>query len=535
MYLSDDKEDSGKWQFPADTKLATDAYLLVWADDDDGDSPGLHTNFKLTAKGESVVLFDTDANGNTLIDAVDFPALDEDEAYGRMPNGSGALRILPATPGAANPIIPALSIVAEGSAVEGATAVFMITADPAPDVDLAVDVSVTQEAGVDFLPASPPESVTIAANSEEAALEVALPDDAVDESDGAITATIQPSPEEKYDVAADDSATITVQDNDLPPAPLTAELLDVPATHDGEQRFNFELRFSDDVTGRPGDPFEWVDAIEVGNGTLRGAESMTGESRRWDITIQPDGVEDVTITLPATQSCLEPKSVCTADGRPLSNSVSATVASVAPLTAAFDGVPEEHDGTSFVSTCSSTRLRSSATRCCATRRFDITGGRVTRARRFEGRDDRREIHVEPTGCVAVTVSLPATTDCSASGAICTADGRSLSNSVSATVASVAPLTAAFDGMPEEHDGTNPFSFELRFSEDPGDGVDEGLLGQRAFRVTNGSIDRAERVEAGQNRRWTLHVLPESYEDVTVELPATTDCDAAGAVCAEDGR
>ena len=43
------------------------------------------------------------------------------------------------------------------------------------------------------------------------------------------------------------------------------------------------------------------------------------------------------------------------------------------------------------------------------------------------------ITVEPNGNGDVTIVLPVTMDCNADGAICTADGRKLSNSLSITV------------------------------------------------------------------------------------------------------
>ncbi|MCY4549598.1 MAG: hypothetical protein OXC28_14625, partial [Defluviicoccus sp.] len=39
----------------------------------------------------------------------------------------------------------------------------------------------------------------------------------------------------------------------------------------------------------------------------------------------------------------------------------------------------------------------------------------------------------------------------------------------------------------------------------------------------------------ENRRWTVTVKPDSYEDVEISLPATADCSAPGAICTEDGR
>ena len=49
-YLTDDLAEPDKWVFPEVT-IEANGYLLIWADDDDGDE-GLHTNFKLGASGE---------------------------------------------------------------------------------------------------------------------------------------------------------------------------------------------------------------------------------------------------------------------------------------------------------------------------------------------------------------------------------------------------------------------------------------------------------------------------------------------------
>ena len=62
--------------------------------------------------------------------------------------------------------------------------------------------------------------------------------------------------------------------------------------------------------------------------------------------------------------------------------------------------------------------------------FTVTGGTVRRATRVNDRKDRREIHVQPSGSGAVSITLPATTNCDSAGAICTSDGRPLSNSAS---------------------------------------------------------------------------------------------------------
>ena len=57
----------------------------------------------------------------------------------------------------------------------------------------------------------------------------------------------------------------------------------------------------------------------------------------------------------------------------------------------------------------------------------------------------------------------------------------------------------------------------------------------AFTVTGGSVTGARRLVSGKNLRWEIVVSPDSNGDVTITLPATTDCDAQGAICADGDR
>jgi hypothetical protein len=83
-YLSDDLEDLTKWTFP-DTFIVANGYLIIWADDDEGQI-GLHANFKLSASGESIVLTDPDLE---IIDEYTFGEQTTDISMGRYPNGTG--------------------------------------------------------------------------------------------------------------------------------------------------------------------------------------------------------------------------------------------------------------------------------------------------------------------------------------------------------------------------------------------------------------------------------------------------------------
>ena len=96
-----------------------------------------------------------------------------------------------------------------------------------------------------------------------------------------------------------------------------------------------------------------------------------------------------------------------------------------------------------------------------------------------------------------------------------------------------PLTARFEGLPEAgHGGAGtPFAFRLVFSEAVST-TPEGLR-DHALAVTNAAV-AVSRVD-GHSDLWEVRLTPESDAMVTVSLSPAADCDAAGAVCTEDGR
>ena len=111
------------------------------------------------------------------------------------------------------------------------------------------------------------------------------------------------------------------------PAPLTAEFLDTPSSHDGDTAFTFELRFSEE--------FELSyktlrdHAFTVTGGEVTTARRLDRDSAtpniRWEITVRPVGNGGVTITLPETTNCSDTGAICTEDGRMLSTRLHFTV------------------------------------------------------------------------------------------------------------------------------------------------------------------------------------------------------------------
>ena len=83
------------------------------------------------------------------------------------------------------------------------------------------------------------------------------------------------------------------------------------------------------------------EAFNVSGGTVRKAQrQQSGSDQSWNITVQPDGHDDVSIQLPATGSCSASGAICTSDGRPLSNALAATVTGPVAMTVADPRVEE---------------------------------------------------------------------------------------------------------------------------------------------------------------------------------------------------
>ncbi|MCR5862830.1 CotH kinase family protein [Flavobacterium sp. J372] len=99
--LTDTPAAPFKWVFPAVT-MQPGSYLVVWASDKNKVVPGqpLHTNWKISTGGETIVLTQPDG---TVADQAPATALEENVSIGRQPNGTGSwLFFYTSTPGTPN-------------------------------------------------------------------------------------------------------------------------------------------------------------------------------------------------------------------------------------------------------------------------------------------------------------------------------------------------------------------------------------------------------------------------------------------------
>ena len=116
-----------------------------------------------------------------------------------------------------------------------------------------------------------------------------------------------------------------------------------------------------------------------------------------------------------------------------------------------------------------------------------------------------------------------------SGQTVTNDTSSGQPQVQAPPEPATPLTARFKAAPSEHGGTGALALRVAFSAPVA-----GRAKDAAIEVSGGTLARAVRVKKRKDL-WALTVNPSGHGAVTVTLPATADCAAAGAVCTADGR
>ena len=105
------------------------------------------------------------------------------------------------------------------------------------------------------------------------------------------------------------------------------------------------------------------------------------------------------------------------------------------LTASFGNMPATHNGSAFTFDLAfSENVRAGYARI-RDDAFAITGGEIlTAQRKAQGSNQTWTITVKPLGAGTISITLPETTDCNATGAICTYDERALSHSTPAYIA-----------------------------------------------------------------------------------------------------
>ena len=167
-----------------------------------------------------------------------------------------------------------------------------------------------------------------------------------------------------------------------------------------------------------------------------------------------------------------------------------------------------------------------------TRPVRIPAGGTTATLTVPTMDDEAD---EPDGSVTAALAegtgyLVAATGGTATVAVADNDDAPLADAQQEANPPLPPLAAAFERVPAEHNGTESFWFNVRFSEALGDAG--AAPSAASFAVKGGKVKRVRQLEADL---WRVRVKPASWSDVTVTLAGGRACGETGAVCAVDGR
>ncbi len=321
---------------------------------------------------------------------------------------------------------PEATIAADAASVtEGTAASFTVTLGEAATAAVTVALSVSEAGSV--VSGTAPASVTIAVGATTATLTVATDDDSVVEDDGTVTASL--SAGTGYTVGSDDSAEVTVADNDTAAFAVTAN----PSGIDEGGSSTVTVSVSNGVT------FADDQTISLAvSGTAASGDHTLSETSL-TLTAGAGSVAATVTAVDDTDEEDEETVVVTAsrDGASLgSATVTIAASDEPPVTAQFVDMPETHDGQApFGFELRFSEEISVSYRTLRDAAFEVTGGTVKRAQRLvQGSSVRWRITVRPASDADVVLVLPTTSDCEATDAICTSDGRGLANRIEATVA-----------------------------------------------------------------------------------------------------
>ncbi len=356
--------------------------------------------------------------------------------------------------------------VADAEATEGVdeTLDFVVRLEPEAAAAVTVDYRTedgTATAGSDYTETRG--TLTFAPGEDEKTVPVPITDDAMEDDGETFTLVLSNASGASF-MNNDNEAVGTIRNTETTTPELTASLVDVPEAHDGESGFRFRVAFSEPIAISFRSLRE--DAFQVAGGRVTRGTRVDRRKDLFEITVEPDGGGEVAISLPAGRECTVSGAICTwgPPRKQLTNTPAATVAgpAAAPLTASFVDVPAEHDGeTAFtlklafsepLSWMNGRRLREDV--------VAVAGGRATSADRVNRRRDLWKLTVEPDSPADVTVTLSAGAACDTPAAVCTSDGRALSNTISTTAPGPVAVSVADARAREGADETIDFAVSL---------------------------------------------------------------------------
>ena len=452
----------------------------------------------------------------------------------------------------------------------GATATFTVRLSPAWHEAVTVNyatVDDTATAGEDYTAASG--TLTFAAGDTSKSFAVSILDDDIEDSGETFHAVVNGATGPRFATYRYEGGTGTVTNDEIEKPRVTGVAVLADDSGDGlwsaGEAIAVRLDFSEAVTvsgGRPTVDIAFAGipvSVPLFYASGSGSESLVfservleGEFTGVELAANSLNLRGAGIASLANGTAAALEHPGTGETEETETETESETEAATPLTAAFTDVPASHGGDAFTLELAfseefplSYKLLQGADGQASV--VAVEGGAVTRAARVTAGESRRwTVTVEPDGSDDVTLTLPATTDCEAEGAICTEDDRPLAAAVAATVPNAAPVdtqvedapfTVRFAGLPASHDGAGAVTFEVHFSDEP-QGYSYRTLRDETLSIAQGGTAIAptvKRIDKPSNLAWTVTVEPGSKADLAIAIAATADCAEAGAVCNEDGE
>lgn len=230
---------------------------------------------------------------------------------------------------------PPPSTVSLSASQEGGTVTVKVTLSAALASDVAIPLKLTLTGPVNSAEAE--QTVLIPAGETEHLIQfthfVGFDDEGLTFTFALDTASLPAS----VQAGSSDSVTVTIPNNDSQEqvqgggsadeaqtdslTALTASFEKVPESHQGKGRFSFLVRLSETVGKFSKSPRKA--SFKVKRGRVQSVKQVEGGL--WRVRISPSSKRAVKVTLAGGRDCDEKGAVCTPDGRPLSNTVSATI------------------------------------------------------------------------------------------------------------------------------------------------------------------------------------------------------------------
>ena len=311
-----------------------------------------------------------------------------------------------------------------------------------------------------------------------------------------------------YAAISDDSGKATIKDDE--PQPLIARFTNVPSGNHGQNSFQFNIRFNQDVATQY--LVMQNDAMTVTNGKITRAERVNGQRSDWLITVQPDSGADVTVHLPATENCSATGAICTQgdDPQKLSNSVTHTFPGT-KLTARFASNANHNGKDAFTAELIFSEETDTTASELKDHALTTQGGSITSvAAKTEGSTRAWTVTLQPSGLGHLTMTLTGATDCATDGHVCTPGGELLSHTLIKKIYGPVQLSIS-DGATTEGEGAT-LTFTVTAENDT---VDKYTV---SYATSDGTAT------AGEDYTATSGVLAYTYGagPLTVSVPVLSD-------------